>query len=119
MEPIPPRITMARTPMDSRKVNDSGLMNTCLAENSTPMMPAKDAPQAKARSFIRTSGTPMARAASSSSRIASHIGRAWEAIREGELAAPADDNGDEEKDEEVEVRAAGQAEWRRAGKSGG
>src|SRR5438046_354850 len=43
MEPIPPRITMARTPMDSRNVKDSGLMNTCLAENSTPMTPAKNA----------------------------------------------------------------------------
>ena len=63
MEPIPPRITMASTPMDSMKVKDSGLMNTCLAEKSTPTAPAKDAPHAKASSFIRTSGTPMAWAA--------------------------------------------------------
>src|SRR5947199_407977 len=32
IEPIPPRMTMASTPIDSRKVNDSGLMNTCLVE---------------------------------------------------------------------------------------
>ena len=62
---------MASTPMDSMKVKDSGLMNTCLAEKSTPTAPAKDAPHAKARSFIRTSGTPMACAAVWSSRMAS------------------------------------------------
>ena len=71
IDPIPPRITMARTPIDSRKVNDSGLMKTCLDANTTPITPAKDAPQAKASSLARTSGTPMAWAASSSSRIAS------------------------------------------------
>ena len=63
MEPIPPRITMESTPMDSRKVKDSGLMKTCLALKTAPMAPAKEAPQAKAISFIRTSGTPMACAA--------------------------------------------------------
>ncbi len=78
MEPIPPRITMDRTPMDSRKVNDSGLMNTCLALKTAPIAPANDAPQAKARSFIRTSGTPMACAATSSSRIASQARPMWE-----------------------------------------
>ena len=60
MEPMPPRITMDRTPIDSRNVKDSGLMKICLAENTTPMTPAKEAPQAKAMSFMRTSGTPMA-----------------------------------------------------------
>ena len=78
IEPIPPRMTIARTPIDSRNVNDSGLMKTCLAENSTPMTPANDAPQANAMSFMRTSGTPMALAASSSSRIASHARPMWE-----------------------------------------
>ena len=63
MEPMPPRMIMASTPMDSMKVKDSGLMKICLAEKSTPTAPAKEAPQAKARSFIRTSGTPMAWAA--------------------------------------------------------
>ena len=55
---------MASTPMDSRKVNDSGLMKTCLAEKTTPMTPANEAPAAKARSLARTSGTPIACAAS-------------------------------------------------------
>src|SRR5712691_1677591 len=72
IEPMPPRITMASTPIDSRNVNDSGLMKSCLAEKTTPMTPANDAPQAKARSFARTSGTPIACAATSSSRMASH-----------------------------------------------
>ena len=62
---------MESTPIDSRKVKDSGLMKTCFAENTTPMTPANEAPQAKARSFMRTSGTPMAWAATSSSRMAS------------------------------------------------
>ena len=72
MEPMPPRMIMARTPIDSMKVKDSGLMKICLAEKSTPTGPAKEAPHAKARSFIRTRGTPMACAAVWSSRIASH-----------------------------------------------
>src|SRR5437867_1069678 len=49
MDPIPPRITMARTPMDSRNVKDSGLMNTCSAANTTPMTAANEAPQAGRR----------------------------------------------------------------------
>jgi hypothetical protein len=53
-------------------------MNTCFDEKTTPITPAKEAPQAKARSFMRTSGTPMARAASSSSRIASQARPIWE-----------------------------------------
>src|SRR5437667_419486 len=72
IDPMPPRITIERTPIDSRKVNDSGLMKSCLAEKTTPMTPANEAPHAKARSFARTSGTPMAWAATSSSRMASH-----------------------------------------------
>ena len=48
IDPMPPRMTIASTPMDSMKVNDSGLMKTCLAEKRTPTAPAKDAPHAKA-----------------------------------------------------------------------
>ena len=70
IEPIPPRMTIARTPMDSMKVKLSGLINTCLAANNTPTAEANDAPTANPSSFIRTTGTPMAAAASSSSRIA-------------------------------------------------
>src|SRR5207247_2446199 len=66
IDPMPPRITIERTPIDSRKVNDSGLMKSCLAEKTTPMTPANEAPHAKAGSFARTSGTPMAWAATSS-----------------------------------------------------
>src|SRR5712692_9222370 len=72
IEPMPPRMIMASTPMDSMNVKDSGLMKICLAEKSTPTVPAKEAPQAKASSFMRTRGTPMACAAVWSSRIASH-----------------------------------------------
>ena len=78
IDPIPPRITIESTPMDSRKVNDSGLMNTCLALKTTPIAPANEAPQAKARSFMRTRGTPMLIAAISSSRIASQARPMWE-----------------------------------------
>src|SRR6266542_3404075 len=81
IEPMPPRMTMARTPMDSRNVNDSGLMNTCLAENTTPITPAKEAPHAKESSLARTSGTPIACAASSSSRMASQARPMWESSR--------------------------------------
>ena len=42
------------------------------------MIPANDAPVAKASSFMRTSGTPIACAATSSSRIASHARPMWE-----------------------------------------
>ncbi len=69
---------MASTPIDSMNVNDSGLMKICLAENRTPTVPANEAPQAKARSFIRTSGIPIAWAAVWSSRIASHARPMWE-----------------------------------------
>src|SRR5581483_475071 len=78
IEPIPPRMIMASTPIDSMNVNDSGLMKICLAEKSTPTVPANEAPQAKARSFIRTSGIPIAWAAVWSSRIASHARPMWE-----------------------------------------
>src|SRR6266404_3063756 len=81
MEPMPPRMIMARTPIDSMKVKDSGLMKICLAEKSTPTVPANEAPHAKARSFIRTSGTPMAWAAVWSSRIASQARPMWESSR--------------------------------------
>ena len=39
IEPMPPRMTMARTPIDSRKVKDSGLMKTCLAAKTRPSRP--------------------------------------------------------------------------------
>ena len=72
IEPMPPKITIASTPIDSMKVKLSGLTKPCFAEKSTPMAAANDAPTANARSFMRTTGTPMATAAISSSRIAFH-----------------------------------------------
>ncbi len=70
MLPIPPRMTIDSTPMDCMKEKDSGLTKVRLAAKSTPIAPAKEAPTAKAYSFIRTRGTPMAMAATSSSRMA-------------------------------------------------
>ena len=67
---MPPRITIASTPMDSMKVKLSGLTKVCLAAKITPIAPAKLAPAANAISFMRTSGTPIAMAACSSSRMA-------------------------------------------------
>ena len=49
----------------------SGLMKPWIAENMPPAMPPKEAPMAKARSFMRVVLMPMERAAISSSRIAS------------------------------------------------
>src|SRR5205823_6144132 len=94
MEPIPPRITMARTPMDSRNVKDSGLMNTCLAENSTPMTPAKDAPRPR-RQLVRADRLPGP----------PDVGVFEPAVHE-------DDQDHDEQDEEVEVLAVGQPERR-------
>ena len=81
IEPMPPRMTIESTPIDSRKVKDSGLMKTCLAAKRTPMTPAKEAPQAKASSLVRTTGTPIAWAAVSSSRMASHARPMCESAR--------------------------------------
>src|SRR5712691_8034160 len=47
IEPMPPRMIMARTPIDSMNVKDSGLMKICLAEKRTPTAPANEAPQAR------------------------------------------------------------------------
>jgi hypothetical protein len=47
-------------------------MKPWMAANMPPAMPPKDAPIAKASSLIFTVSMPMARAAVSSSRIASH-----------------------------------------------
>ena len=68
--PEPPRMTIDRTPIDCMKENDSGLIKVRLAASSTPMIPAKEAPTAKAVSFIRTRGMPWAMAAVSSSLTA-------------------------------------------------
>ncbi|MMZ61627.1 hypothetical protein D1872_237860 [compost metagenome] len=57
--PIPPSTTMTRIVVDSMSVKLVGSMKVCLAANTTPIIPEKDAPIAKAVSFVRISGIPM------------------------------------------------------------
>ena len=68
--PMPPRTTMARTVNDTSKRKRFGVTVWSLAAMKTPARPAVDAPSAKARSFVTMVLTPLAAAASSSSRIA-------------------------------------------------
>src|SRR5581483_1883962 len=72
MLPMPPSTTIDTTITDSTSTKLSGEMNAWIAENMPPAMPPKLAPIAKARSFMFRVLMPMARAAISSSRIASH-----------------------------------------------
>src|ERR1043166_1081611 len=71
MLPIPPSTTIATTMMDSTRTKLSGEMNPCIAENMPPARPPKLAPMVKASSFRLRVLMPIARAAISSSRIAS------------------------------------------------
>jgi hypothetical protein len=71
MLPMPPSTTMASTITDSTSTKLSGLMKPWIAENMPPATPPKDAPMANASSFMRVVLIPIARAAISSSRIAS------------------------------------------------
>ena len=57
--------------IDSTSTKLSGEMNAWIAEKMPPATPPKLAPMAKARSFMLRVLMPMARAAISSSRIAS------------------------------------------------
>jgi len=81
IEPMPPKITMARIRMDCTSVKDSGLTNSCLAAKTTPMAPEKAAPVAKAMSLVRSRAMPMARAATSSSRMATQARPSGESLR--------------------------------------
>ena len=69
--PMPPSTTMASTMMLSTRMKLSGLMKPWIALNMPPAMPPNDAPIANASSFTRVVLMPIARAAISSSRIAS------------------------------------------------
>ena len=71
MLPMPPSTTIASTITDSTSTKLSGLMKPCVAENMPPEMPPNDAPIANASSFMLRVLMPIARAAISSSRIAS------------------------------------------------
>src|SRR5688572_4720017 len=70
--PMPPSTTIDTTMIDSTSTKLSGEMKAWIAENMPPATPPKLAPMAKARSFRLRVSMPMARAATSSSRIASH-----------------------------------------------
>ena len=68
---MPPSTTIDTTMMDSTRTKLSGEMKACMAENMPPARPPKLAPMANASSFRCVVSMPMARAAVSSSRIAS------------------------------------------------
>ncbi|MNE87151.1 hypothetical protein D3C80_1843170 [compost metagenome] len=70
MWPIPPSTTIASTAIDSCRVKDSGETNPWNAANSAPAMPPNVAPMANASSLKLRVLMPIARAASSSSRMA-------------------------------------------------
>ena len=69
---MPPSTTIATTLIDSTRMKLSGLMKPWIAENMPPASPPKDAPIANARSLMLRVLMPIARAAISSSRTASH-----------------------------------------------
>lgn len=69
---MPPSTTAERMSTEKKKRKLSGLMKLARLANNHPANPAVEAPTAKAHSFIRKLGTPMASAASSSSRMADH-----------------------------------------------
>src|SRR5260221_473669 len=71
MFPMPPSTTIETTMIDSTSTKLSGEMKPWIAENMPPARPPKLAPMAKARSLRLRVLMPMARAAISSSRIAS------------------------------------------------
>ena len=67
---MPPMITIASTLIDSVNRKFSGNTERCHEASSAPAKPANEAPIAKACSFATVVLMPIARAASSSSRIA-------------------------------------------------
>src|SRR5688572_4452708 len=69
--PMPPSTTIEITMIDSTSTKLSGEMKAWIAENMPPAMPPKLAPMAKASSLRLRVSIPIARAAVSSSRIAS------------------------------------------------
>ena len=52
MLPMPPSTTIDSTMIDSTRTKLSGLMKPWIAENMPPATPPKDAPMAKASSFM-------------------------------------------------------------------
>ena len=70
IEPMPPSTTITTTSIDFTKVNMRGVTSWILWTSSAPASPAKAAEMTKARTFQPTVSTPMASAATSSSRMA-------------------------------------------------
>ena len=68
---MPPSTTIDSTMIDSTSTKLSGLMKPWVAEKIPPEMPPNEAPMANASSFMFRVLMPIARAAISSSRIAS------------------------------------------------
>ena len=69
---MPPSTTMQSTMIESSSVKLSGLMKPWNDAKRPPATPPKVAPMANARSFMLRVLMPMAAAASSSSRMATH-----------------------------------------------
>ena len=70
MFPMPPRMTMIRTRIEIEKSKKSDVVAPRYDAWNAPATPAKLAPRANARSFVRTVLTPIISAAVSSSRMA-------------------------------------------------
>ena len=70
MLPIPPRMTMQRMNTEMLKKKSPGNVAHLKLAKYAPATPPKNAPVAYAHVFVRISGTPIAAAAVSSSRIA-------------------------------------------------
>ena len=68
--PMPPSTTIASTVNETSNRNRFGLTRVSLDDANTPARPAVEAPSANASSLVVTVLTPLAAAASSSSRIA-------------------------------------------------
>ena len=72
MLPMPPRMIMQRMNTEMLKKKSSGNVADLKLAKNAPATPPKNAPVAYDHVFVRMSGTPIAAAAISSSRIAIH-----------------------------------------------
>src|SRR4029453_789602 len=82
--PIPPRMTMQRMNTEMLKKKSLGNVADLKLAKNAPATPPKNAPVADDHVFVRISGTPMAAAAISSSRIAIHARPSLESRRRQE-----------------------------------
>src|SRR5689334_13827494 len=84
MFPMPPRMTMQRMKTEMLKKKSLGNVADLKLAKNAPAMPPKKAPVAYDHVFVRISGTPIAAAAISSSRIATHARPSFESRRRHE-----------------------------------